>query len=160
MGSPSISSRSSTVAPTAEADSARKDLQALENGDPTTLLTAEEIERANARRALVLVDDVATLTQEELVNRLEAVIHGGDRASGFVSTCRPAAGALAKRRVLPELSQALEGLAEKLVPDSRKSEIEAARCRIREAEEAGGAAWLAERDQTSAYAPRYSVTGG
>ncbi len=159
MGSPSISSRSSTVAPTAEADSARKDLQALENGDPTTLLTAEELERANARRALVL-DDVAALTQEELLSRLEAVIHGGDRASGFVYLQAGRRRARETDRVLPELSQALEGLAEKLVPDSRKSEIEAARCRIREAEEAGGAAWLAERDQTSAYAPRYSVTGG
>ncbi len=142
----------------ADIDAAQKDLAALENGDPTTLLTAEELERANARRALVL-DDVAVLTQEELVNRLTAVLHGGDRASVFVYLQAGRRRARETDRVPPELPRVLEGLAEKLVPDSRKAELEAARKRIEGAGEVRDLAWLAERDQTSAYAPNYAVPG-
>lgn len=141
-------------------DEAQADLAALENGDPTTLLTTEELERANARRALVL-DDVATLDQEALQGRLEAVMHGGDRDSMFVylQAGRRHARSAPAGAVPPALSRVLDELAEKLIPDSRKAEIEVTRERIREAGDVHGMAYLALRDQTSAYAPRYSVPG-
>ena len=144
----------------AEITSAQEDLAALENGDPTMLLTTEELERANARRALVL-DDVADLTHEELVNRLKAVLYGGDPASMFVylQAGRRRVREMGASRVPPELSMVLEELAEKLIPDSRKRELEAARTRIQEAGEAKDDAWLAERDQTTAYNPPYAVPG-
>lgn len=142
----------------AEADSAKRDLAALENGDPTTLLTAEELERANARRALV-ADDVALLTPEELQGRLEAVLRGGDRASAFVYLQAGRRRARDMGAAPPELSRVLEDLAEALVHEPRKAELEAARRRIEGAGEVLDLVWLAERDQTSAYEPRYAVPG-
>lgn len=154
-----------------ELASARADLTALENGAPTALLTTAELERANARRALVL-DDVAGLRNDELVNRLEAVLHGGDRDSMFVYLqagrrrvhelrgklgAKPGEGTGVE--VPPELSRVLDDLAEKLVPESRKRELEVTRLRIEEAGEMRDTVYLALRDQTSFYAPNYAVTG-
>ena len=73
--------------------------------------------------------------------------------------CRRGAGARDMRPVPPELSGVLEELAEKLIPDSRRRELEATRSRIEEAGEVKGLAWLAERDQRSAYAPNYAIPG-
>lgn len=139
-------------------EEANADLTALKHGDPTTLLTTEELERANARRALVS-DDVASLDQEELQGRLEAVLHGGNRDSMFVylQAGRGRVRGLPAGRVPPRLSQVLDELAEKLIPDSRKAEIEATRRRIREGGEVQGMVYLAKREQSSAYAPNYSV---
>jgi hypothetical protein len=143
-----------------EIEAARAELTALENGAPTALLTADELERANVRRGHI-VDDVATLTQEELINRLEAVLHGGDRVSMFcyLQAGRRRVREIAPGRVPPELAQVLEDLAERLVPASRKAELEAARKRIAGAGEVRDLVWLARREQSSAYAPAYSFSG-
>ncbi len=141
-------------------EEANADLTALENGDPTTLLTTEELERANARRALVS-DDVAALTEKELQGRLEAVLHGGNRSSMFVylQAGRRRVRSLPAGRVPPELAGVLDELAEKPVPESRKTELESTRCRIREGGEVQGMVYLAMREQRSPYAPNYSVPG-
>jgi len=61
---------------------AEADLRALEGGDPTSLLSDSELDRANAKRAFV-AEDVEAMGHESLSRRIEAVMGGGDRASMF-----------------------------------------------------------------------------
>jgi hypothetical protein len=135
-------------------------LTVLENGDPTTLLTTEELGLVNARRPLV-ADDIASLSDEELQGRLEAVLHGGARDSMFVylQAGRRRVRSLPADRVPPDLSRVLDELTERLIPDSRKAEIEATRKRIEEAGDVRGIVYLGIREQSSVYAPQYSVPG-
>lgn len=70
----------------AEADraveSANKTLQ-LEHRDPTDVLTAEELARANARRAFV-AEDAEALPLSELTDRVRAATVAGDKATAFL----------------------------------------------------------------------------
>ena len=59
-----------------------------------------------------------------------------------------------------ELLQTLEDLSEALIPESRKREMEELRRRIEEAGEVRDLIWLAKREQSTAYAPRYSTPTG
>ena len=59
---------------TEEIFTARNGPTTFSEGDPTILLTTEKFERANLRAAVIL-DNVASLTREELISRLEAVLH-------------------------------------------------------------------------------------
>ena len=142
---------------------AQEDLAALENGDPASMLTGEELATANARRALAQ-DDVAGLAPEELITRLRAVRHGGDRGSMF-------AYALAARRRARagdiggseadrlELTAVLEELGEAIVLEDRRAELEAARQRIRGADEVRTISYLAKNETTSLYNPNLAVPG-
>jgi len=59
----------------------------------------------------------------------------------------------------PALSGVLVELAEALVPESGKAELEATRQRIQKAGEVRDVVWLARREQSSPYSPTYSVPG-
>lgn len=144
----------------AETSTAQKDLAALENGGPTTLLSTEELERASAARALV-ADDVASLAPDELITRLRAVLHGGDRGSmlTYMQAGRRRAREMGDSPAKFELTALLEELGNGLVSDERRAELEAARSRIREAGEVREMAYLARREQRSLYEPTLAVPG-
>lgn len=57
-------------------------VERLENSDPADLLSAEELEKANARRAFAL-DQVDGLSAGDLRKRLDSVLASGDRANIF-----------------------------------------------------------------------------
>lgn len=65
-----------------EVETARKDLSVLEDGDVTDLLSGFDLAEAQAKREFV-ADDVFALSKDKLVDRLRAVLAGGDRASIF-----------------------------------------------------------------------------
>jgi hypothetical protein len=58
-------------------------LTAVEFSDPVDSLSVEELERANARRALVS-EDVEKLPLEELAGRMKAALASGDRAGMYL----------------------------------------------------------------------------
>lgn len=66
----------------AETEQAQKDLAVLEEGDPTALLSGEELAAAGAKKAFA-DDEVQALPQDRLAGKLRAVLGGGDRAAVF-----------------------------------------------------------------------------
>ena len=144
-------------------EEAREDLAALENGDPTALLNVEELEAANARRALAQ-DDVAGLAPGELIGRLRAVRRGGDRGSMLTyllaARRRARGGDLGGGEAAGfELAAVLEELSAALVTEERRAELEAARGSIRGADEVRTIAHLSRHETTSLYNPNLAVPG-
>lgn len=150
----------------------------LEHRDPTELLTTEELERANQKRAFA-VDAAETLDTGSLVSRLEAVLSGGDKGAIFAAWSggqRRRARILERRREnarrasdnpgvatqvthATELDDVLGRMHGALDGGRTASEIEAAKQRIGEAFDLQQAAHLGIREQGSVYSPQYAVPG-
>jgi hypothetical protein len=110
-----------------------------ENRDFVGVLTTAELELANARRAFV-AGDCQSLPLDELTNRCQAVLMGGDRATMFLLAH------YAGQRVGPpdpredtqeeaDLREAVAGLKRKLDP-ARESKLKEARASVEELEKA------------------------
>ena len=122
-------------------------LERLQNGDPISLLSEEELARANARRGFAN-DEADSLSERDLARRLESVLHSGDRANVaayLLAGRRRRAAILERRRERAEaragnglvgaqpnytagtpLDETLERLEEALGGEGRKAELEAA----------------------------------
>jgi hypothetical protein len=162
-----------------EAEAALAEISRLEHRDPQELLSPDELERANLRRAFAL-DTAETLATTELVARLEAVLAGGDKGSIFSYWM---AGQRRRRSILEGMAEnaasgtddprvraaqatggtplddVLAKMFEVLDGGRTAAAIEAAREHIGHAHEVGQLAYLALREQSSVYAPTYSVPG-
>lgn len=127
-----------------EAAAAETELARLENGDPTALLSTEELERAGARRTFIN-EDVEGLPAKEIAGRLRAVLGGGDRASIF---CYLQA---AQRRVRGmsnppvEVSGVLGEMRSELLGDRRRRDIAETKRRAEEAHEVKNLVWALRR---------------
>jgi hypothetical protein len=163
-----------------ELQAAQAEITNLENRDPTELLNPDEFERANAKRSFAL-DAAETLQAAALVARFEAVLAGGDKASIFAhwqagqrrrgsilegmaenaasTTDDPRLRTAREHTGGTQLDDVLFRMHEVLDEGRTTAAIEAARERVAQAHEVGQLAYLALRDQSSVYAPRYSVTG-
>lgn len=134
---------------------ASDNLQSLEDGSPVAWLSAEELEHAAPRQA-VIAADVASLDTDALRQRLRGVAHSGERSSqlGYYLAAR----GRAKSGDL-ETSKLLEELWDAAIPNSHRQKVEAARTQIREARGIKGIVYLARREQTYAYEPNLAVSG-
>lgn len=150
----------------------------LENRDPQELLTADELDRANARRAFAL-DTAESLSPADLAARLESVLAGGDKAAIFAhwmagdrrrarilergrdaarrTSVNPAA--VNQAPTVTELDGILIRMREVLDEGRTAREMEAARERARDASDVEGMAQLVRREQRSIYEPNLAVTG-
>jgi len=118
-------------------EGAEREVLALEHADPSSSLTTDELEAANARRAFV-TDEVFGMSAEALAERFRAVLASGDRPAMFlyahharVKTNDPVFGDDSETLRLKELAGELEG---GLDPE-RARKTEAARVALREARE-------------------------
>jgi hypothetical protein len=126
----------------------RQELENLQNQDPSQLLNATELESANSRRALIN-DDVAALSEGELVSRLKSVLASGDRASQFLfwqAARRKKAEIVERRGEQPyELNQALASLQTGLRGLSHNGRVTAGELRLDELRQAQTLAWSLQR---------------
>jgi hypothetical protein len=120
-------------------EEATTEIEVLQHGDVTKRLTANELERASARLALIMAD-VTNLSRDELLERLSAVRHSGDRASEM---CYWLA---ARGRVSgddDEMLEVLKSLEEQTISESHRARIEAARRTLEEVGEVKEVIYLA-----------------
>lgn len=158
------------------------EIEALEHRDPAELLTAEELERANARRAFAR-DAAESLAPDGLVARCESVLAAGNRGAIFAAWMagerrraqilevrrgnarrgadNPAEASLAEGRAstVTELDEILRRMRETLDGGRTAQEIEAVRERAVEASDVQSMAELARREQSSVYEPDYAIPG-
>ena len=114
-----------------EVQAAQAEITNLEHRDPTELLSADELERANAKRGFAN-DAAESLGLGALTSRLESVLAGSDRAAIFAywqAGQRKREGILARRRERAT-SGAAEGTA--AAPLSRATELDDVLARMRE----------------------------
>lgn len=107
----------------------------LEHSDPSSALTTEELEGANARRAFV-ADEVFGLSAEALMERMRAVMASGDRPAMFLYAHH--ARAKISDPVFGDDAQALElkelvGELDHALDPGRTRKTEAARSTLEEA---------------------------
>lgn len=156
-------------------------LERLENADPADLLSAEELERAERRRAFAL-DQAEGLSVEDLKKRLESVLAGGDRANIFAHLVagRRRQQAIIERRQEREraevgqsgtavppsytsgtpLDDTLEAMQKALAGQKRAAELEAAAALGRESFEVESVAHsLRHGGRSGVYSPDYAVPG-
>lgn len=142
------------------------------------MLAWRYLERANQKRGFA-ADAADALDVETLKARLEAVLAGGDKGAIFAHWMggqRRRGRILERRRenapsgaaavgappvsITTELDDVLGRMREAIDGGRTASEIEAAKQRSREALDVQETAYLARREQSSVYAPQYSVPGG
>lgn len=142
-------------------EEARTSIAEFGHGDPTAWLSRGELDEANRRRGFV-AEDVASLPVGDLVERLGAVLRGGDRASMFVHW-RAAERRLQgdeedkrgqlRRRGLPTaaavpngaLAEACADLRAELEGEERRRRVPEAEERLREAARVRSLAWSLRR---------------
>jgi hypothetical protein len=146
-------------------EEAQADLAALTNGDPTTILSDTELQRANNKRQFV-AEDVASLGMEALSKRIDTVARGGHRASMFAYLAASkryvasnTSGSDDERTELMALAARLEAFEEQLRNGSETytQKAQSAQERI---EDAGGAIdviYLARQGSNSPYVPNYAI---
>lgn len=127
-----------------EAETATDELAALEHGDPTDLLGADELQRAGAKRVFVN-EDVEGLPAKDLADRLRAVLSGGDRASVFCYLRATERRVRAMETAPHGVSEALEEMRSHLLGDARRRQVEHTRLRASEAHEVKGLVWALRR---------------
>ncbi len=129
-----------------ETSAAESELATLEHGDPTNLLSAEELERAGAKREFVN-EDVAALPASELADRLRAVLAspGGDRASVFCYLQAATRRVRGMKATPGGVSEVLAEMRSELMGASRRLEIAQTRQRQEEAREVGALVWSLKR---------------
>lgn len=129
------------------------EIERIENADPADMLTSEELEQANQKRAFAL-DAAESLGTEALKKRLESVLAGDDRGSIFaylMAGQRKAEDIRQQRRKaltdagrpaasgarVTDLDEVLGKMEAALGGDSRDAEIEAAKRKEEEAMQVG-----------------------
>jgi hypothetical protein len=116
----------------AERAAALEELELIENADPTTLLSDDELRRADARRGFIS-DEVWALPEDRLVARLKAVRAGGNRALMFAywqaakahESVR--ADAMGQKSLPSDLTRLLDEVYDELGGPDRRRQIEVAR---------------------------------
>ncbi len=130
------------------ATEARQELVTLQNEDPSRLLSTEELQSASARREFVN-DDVAALSETDLVSRLGSVLASGDRASMYLfwqAGRRKKSEIVERRGEQPyELNQALGDLQTALRGPSHKGRVSAVEQRLDELRQAQELSWSLQR---------------
>lgn len=126
----------------------RQELEHLQNEDPSRLLSTEELQSASARREFVN-DDVAALSETDLVSRLGSVLASGDRASMYLfwqSGRRKKAEIVESLGEQPyELNQALGDLQTALRGPSHTKRVGAVEQRLDDLRQAQTLAWSLQR---------------
>jgi hypothetical protein len=125
--------------------STEEELLKLEHADPTDILTNEELERANVKRAFV-ADDCFNLPLKQLEQRCRAALASGDRATMFLYAHHAAQRVGEPKGYDPnnprsgdeegsrEVREVVAELEKKLAPE-RESKLERAREELSEAQE-------------------------
>lgn len=130
------------------ATEARQELVTLQNEDPSRLLSTEELQSASARREFVN-DDVAALSETDLVSRLKSVLASGDMASQYLfwqAGRRKKAEIVESRGEQPfELNQTLDSLQTALRGPSHKGRVSAVEQRLDELRQAQELSWSLQR---------------